>query len=321
MNTSLISNPKLTNEVGINPIALNFKLGFYKKLIQIGRDTFLKSYYQFFLKEIIYFLYQEVFQRAIFDTLSKNFPDWKNRQFKTFQQIFLSINYDSHLMPQSYLTLSLLVQNEEISLKTTRPTCWKIFSNTFRNHIIRNNNVSIRFIFLTLHDFKFLYPEHFIEENIDFFFLRVNSTNKNQKLNLIIFKFFFSINLFYTAKKNSFNLKSYLLDILIINIINGKIGGRDNLYLKPIQTSPIILFDLDNYYQILKPLYFLGEVENFPGKEAENLKNNYNFKFWKTTDFNTLPQKTIVCLKKKNLFHPLINLNGIDFLKLSAFKF
>ena len=322
MNTFLISNPKLTDGVASNPVTLNFKLEISNKLISIRERSFLNIYNRFFLKETIYFLYQKIFQRTIFSIFSKNSPNWGDIQFETFRKIFFFVNYNFYPIPRRYLIKGFLVQNQEFSPITTQKTCWKIFSDSFRNQLIRNHDtISIRFTFLTLNSFTFSYPEQYIEKNVNFFFSRINSTAKNQKLNGLIFKFFFSINLLNFAKRSAFNLTSHITDILKVIIINGNLGGQDNFYLKPVNVLLTTLFDLDNYYLILKPLYFLQETEKLSRKGKGKFFYNYNLKLWEASGFNIKLKKKLACFKKRNFFKLLVNFNGIDFLKLSAFKF
>jgi len=320
MTCSFISCLTIKEEKKIISITLNSESKFYNELISIRKITFFIDYYHFSSKENIYTLYQRIFHRAILNIFLKNFSNWKFKKIKTFQKIFLCIFNYFNLFPQNYLKINSVSHVKKLSQTITLKTYWKIFNNTLRNLILRNKNLSVRFTFITLQFFKFWFHKPSNNENLEFLFSRINFTEKNQKLNLLIFRLFFYIYLFNFKKKNNFKMKFRLLDILFLNIINGELKGGENFYLNPLKMTSSLFFKLENYYQFFKKFFFLEQIKKYTEKKKKNLKHKFNSIFLKTRKLYCTSGKNFVCSKIKNLSNFLINLNGLDFPKLTSIK-
>jgi hypothetical protein len=320
MKSSFVSCLTFKEEKKIISITLNSESKIHNNLISIGKDTFIKDYYHFFSKENIYILFQRIFHRTILNYFLKNFSNWKFKKIKTFQKIFFGLLNYFNLFPRNYLKMNSISQIKKLSKSITPIIYWKIFYNTLRNQILRNNSLSVRFTFISLQFFKFWFHKPSNNEKLEFLFSRINFTEKNQNLNLLIFRLLFYVYLFNFKKKNNSKLKFRLLDILFVNIINGKMKGRENFYLRLLKITSSLFFKLDNYYQVLKIFFFLEQFKKYNEKKKKNLKYNFNSILWKTKKFYCLSRKNFIYLKIKNLSNFLTNLNGVDFPKFTSIE-
>lgn len=318
MKNSFVNCLTLKEEKKIISITLNSESKNRAELILSGKNSFLIDYYHFFSKENIYILFQRIFHRGILNNFLINFSNWKLKKIKTFQKIFFGLFNYLYIFPQNYLKINSVSQIKKLSQTITLKKYWKIFNNTLRSQILRNNNLSVRFTFITLQFFKFWFFKPSKNENLEFLFSRINFTKKNRNLNSLIFRLFFYVYLFNFKKKNNFKLKIQILDILLVNIINGEIKGGENFYMKPLKISSSFSFKLDNYYQVFKIFFFLKQIKKYT--KDKTLKYNFNSIFLKTKEFYFISQKNFICTNIKNLFNFLTNLNGVEFSKLSAIK-
>ena len=266
------------------------------KLLQDENFDFFSKYSQFFLKENTYKIFQKLFQKSIFETLSKNFVHKEFKLFEKFVKIFFfKIEY-FHRIPLNFSILPLFYLRRKFYQTLFQIYSMKFFINLLRNIIVRNGELSITIAYFKIRFFKELClnsekRKPFKKFEVLPLFNRINYAKKNQKLKFIFFKILNFLGLYSFPKKENSIITQLMENGLILNIIDGKISQGVFFFMEPLERNFSFVLNLDNYFQIFDSILFLlKHREDTGGKTKEQV-----FK------------------KKKTISREKITINGIFF--------
>jgi len=232
----------------------------YNELIILSKKNLIKKYLEFFSKENIYILIQNIFQKRVFETLTNYSFFFKSKYLRLFSKVFFFyLNY-FFFYPKYYLLLMSISKTFMFNIKIARITFTHLSqTNLIRNWIVRDNDLFLILSYLEIKDFKvnnkaYSNNTQLLKTFFIFNFERITYKKKNEKISSLLFKLGI---FFYTCNSNlkfCYKINLWLVNALFLNIIKGTKLEKFWIFLRTFSKKFYNFSTLDNFYQLFLPV-------------------------------------------------------------------